>query len=187
MGGNQSKSKNQMVLIISGLVAVMGIASLYHTVTSENESDNKISDIPLTPSVVSSQEEKSKSDQEVDEISSKMILLFHWKFIIDTSNELSDLSDDLRTKKFDAVQEKLKYFSVEYDGHKSNLQTLDIIEKYEPVRHKMVQYVELTQSALEQMSVGIQNDDPEAMTEATTSLIKAKVIENEISTIIKVW
>jgi hypothetical protein len=64
---------------------------------------------------------------------------------------------------------------------------LDIIEKYEPVRNKMIQYVELIQDTLEQMSVWIQNDDSEAMTEATNSLIKAKNIENEISTIIKVW
>jgi|CXWL01.1.fsa_nt_gi hypothetical protein len=187
MSGNQSKSKNQMILIISGIVAVMGIASLYHTMTSENGSNTKISDIPLTPSVGSSQEKKSKSDQEVDEISSKMILLMHWKFITDTSNDLSDISDALRTKKFDVVQEKLNYFSGEYDRHKSNLQTLDIVEKYEPVRNKMIQYVEITQGALEQMSAGIQNDDSEAMTEATNSLIKAKNIENEISTIIKVW
>jgi len=193
MSGNQTKSKNQIILIISGLVAIMGIASLYNTLTSENESDNKISVISPNTSIVSNQEAKQpsktepSSDPEVDEIFSKMILLMQWKFITDTSNELSDLSDDLRTKKFDAGKEKLKYFSSEYDRHKSNLQTLDIIEKYEPVRNKMIQYVELIQDTLEQMSVWIQNDDSEAMTEATNSLIKAKNIENEISTIIKVW
>ena len=172
MSRKESKSKNHIILILSGIAAIFAIAGLYNNLTSENESDHKISDI---------------ESKQVDEIFSKMILLMHWKFIADTSNELSDISDDLRTKKFDAGKEKLKYFSSEYDGHKSNLQTLDIIEKYEPVRNKMIQYVELIQDALEQMSVWIQNDDSEAMTEATNSLIKAKNIENEISTIIKVW
>lgn len=190
MTGNQPKSKNYLILIVSGIAAIFAIVSLYNTLTSENESDNKISDISTNTSVVNNQESKTEasSDPEVDDLSNKMILLMHWKFITDTSAELSaDLSENLRTKKFDMVQEKLKYFSIEYDRHKSNLQTLDIIEKYEPVRNKMIQHIELTQDALEQTSTAIRNNDSEAMDEATNSLIKAKDVKNEISTIIKIW
>lgn len=132
-------------------------------------------------------EEKSKSDPKVDELSNKMILLLHWTFITDTVNEQKTLSNDLNIKSNDEIQERLNYFLNEYDRHKSNLQKLDVIEKYDPVRTKMIQYVETIQDGLKKISIGVQNGDSSAMSEAGHILFKAKDIENEISTIIKVW
>ena len=183
-------NKIKITFILSGLTVIFAIFSLYNNVISDNEHDNKTSDISSKTNVMDKiiqQPIKSESDPEVEELSSKMMLLMHWKFISDTSNNLSEISYAIQTKQFDVAQEKLSDFSVEYDRHESNLQKLDILEKYEPVRDKMISYVKLVKSGLEKTSIAIQNDDLELMSEATNSLINAKNIENEINNMIKIW
>jgi hypothetical protein len=98
MSGKESKSKNHIVLIISGITAIFAIISLYNILNSQNESDDKISGISPNTSVVSNQEAKQSSktelptDPEVAKLASKIILLLHWQFILNSAKEFGDTS-----------------------------------------------------------------------------------------------
>lgn len=98
MSGKESKSKNHIMLIISGITAIFAIVSLYNILNSQNDLDDKISDISPNTSVVDNQEAKQSSktelptDPEVAKLFNMSMLLFHWKFILDSAKEFGDTS-----------------------------------------------------------------------------------------------
>lgn len=98
MSEKESKSKNHIMLIISGITAIFAILSLYNVINSQNDSDDKVSDISPNTSVVDNQEAKQSSktelpiDPEVAKLSSMTMLLFHWKFILDSAEVFGDTS-----------------------------------------------------------------------------------------------
>jgi hypothetical protein len=86
------------MLIISGITAIFAIVSLYNILNSQNDSDDKISDLSPNTSIVDNQEAKQSSktepvtDPEVAKLFNMSILLFHWKFILDSAEAFGDTS-----------------------------------------------------------------------------------------------
>lgn len=98
MSGKESRSKNHLMLIISGITAIFAIVSLFNILNSQNDSDDNVSDMSPNTSVVSNQEIKQSSksesptNHEVAKLSSMAMLLLHWQFILDSSKEFGDTS-----------------------------------------------------------------------------------------------
>lgn len=95
---NKTKSKSYIVLILSGIVAIFAIVNLYNYLTPEHESEDRISDIHQNTVVTSNPETEQASktelpsDPQVAKLASMMILLTHWKFILDSAGEFGDTS-----------------------------------------------------------------------------------------------
>jgi hypothetical protein len=97
MSKAESKSKNHIVLILSGITAIFAIISLYNILNSQTEANDKISVTTPDSNIINNEVSQSSktelpSDSEVAKLASMGTLLLHWQFILDSAKEFGDTS-----------------------------------------------------------------------------------------------
>lgn len=93
-----TKSKNYVILILSGILAIFASVNLYNDLIPKHESEDRISDTSQNADYTSNPETEQTSktelpsDPKIAKLASMMILLTHWKSILDSAEEFGDTS-----------------------------------------------------------------------------------------------
>lgn len=165
-----ASTKDYVILVLLGVLAIT--ASVYFII-NQNQVTHP------TPKI---------ADSETQELASKMILLMHWKFIQDSVKEVKSVPIQIEDEnQIKEITPKLDFMSSEFKRHSDNIKKTDIVEKYRPIKEKMIEYADILVSSLNHISQGYSELDDNKIQLSIDELAKAKEIENEITNIISGW